>query len=152
MALAYLCCARQGDLLTLSKSQLLPEGIFIKQGKTGKKQIKAWTGRLKAAIDLAASLPLKDGVVSMYVRYTRGGNSRWQAARERSAAEYPELSFDFTFHDLKAKGISDLEDSLTERQAISGHKGISHCKIRQKNQDCADGRRRAVIIQCARIE
>ncbi|HIE1233590.1 TPA: tyrosine-type recombinase/integrase [Serratia marcescens] len=133
MELAYLCCARQGDLLTLSKSQLLPEGIFIKQGKTGKKQIKAWTDRLKAAIDIAASLPLKDGVVSMYVlhqprghRYTRDGfNSRWQAARERAAAEFPELSFDFTFHDLKAKGISDLEGSLTEKQAISGHKSIS---------------------------
>ncbi|WP_115115931.1 integrase [Serratia marcescens] len=35
------------------------------------------------------------------------------------------LSFDFTFHALKANGISDLEGSLTEKQAISGHKSIS---------------------------
>jgi hypothetical protein len=29
---------------------------------------------------------------------------------------------DFTFHDLKAKGISDLDGTLQEKQAISGHK------------------------------
>lgn len=58
-------------------------------------------------------------------RYTRNGfNSRWQAARDQAIASFPELSFDFTFHDLKAKGISDLEGSLSEKQAISGHKSI----------------------------
>lgn len=132
MELAYLCCARQGDILGLTKSQLLSEGIFIKQGKTGKKQIKAWTDRLRSAIDIAAALPIKEGIASLYVlhqprgyRYTRDGfNSRWQSAREAAIAAFPELAFDFTFHDLKAKGISDLEGSLTEKQAISGHKSI----------------------------
>lgn len=58
-------------------------------------------------------------------RYTRNGfNSRWQAARDQAIASFPELSFDFTFHDLKAKGISDLEGSLSEKQEISGHKSI----------------------------
>lgn len=45
MELAYLCLARLGDVLALQKSQLLPEGIFIKQGKTSAKQIKAWSDR-----------------------------------------------------------------------------------------------------------
>ncbi|MGE4260027.1 hypothetical protein [Shewanella fodinae] len=31
---------------------------------------------------------------------------------------------DFTFHDLKAKGISDLDGNLQAKQAISGHKNI----------------------------
>lgn len=39
--------------------------------------------------------------------------------------KFPELDFDFTFHDLKAKGVSDLEGSLNEKQAISGHKSAS---------------------------
>ncbi|MDC9605562.1 integrase, partial [Xenorhabdus griffiniae] len=30
-----------------------------------------------------------------------------------------------TFHDLKAKGISDLEGTLAEKQVISGHKNIT---------------------------
>lgn len=36
MELAYLCCARQGDVLSLRKDQLMEAGIYIKQGKTGK--------------------------------------------------------------------------------------------------------------------
>ncbi|HEJ0402178.1 TPA: hypothetical protein SLO59_001472 [Serratia marcescens] len=106
------------------------EGDFYQAGKNRQETDQGITGRLKAAIDLAASLPLKDGVVSMYVlqqprghRYTRDAAGR--PASERSAAELPELSFDFTFHALKANGISDLEGSLTEKQAISGHKSIS---------------------------
>lgn len=133
MEIAYLCLARQGDVLALQKSQILPEGIFIKQGKTSAKQIKAWSDRLAAAINLAKTLPLKDGVSSVYVihqnnggRYTRDGfNSRWQQAREEAQRQFPHLQFDFTFHDLKAKGVSDLEGNLQEKQQISGHKTIT---------------------------
>lgn len=133
MEIAYLCLARQGDVLALQKSQLVEQGIFIRQGKTAAKQIKAWSERLERAIELAKSLPLKSGVSSVYVihqqsgsRYTRDGfNSRWQLAREEAQKKFPHLLFDFTFHDLKAKGVSDLEGSLQEKQQISGHKTIT---------------------------
>lgn len=133
MEIAYLCLARQGDVLAVQKAHLLPEGIFIRQGKTAAKQIKAWSDRLASAIELANSLPLKDGVSSIYVlhqqngqRYTRDGfNSRWQQAKEDAQKKHPHLLFDFTFHDLKAKGVSDLEGSLQEKQQISGHKTIT---------------------------
>lgn len=133
MELAYLCLSRQGDILALQKSQLLEQGIFIKQGKTSAKQIKAWSERLSAVIDLAKTLPLKDSVTSIYVihqrngnRYTRDGfNRRWQLAKEEAQKINPHLLFDFTFHDLKAKGVSDLEGSLQDKQLISGHKTIT---------------------------
>ncbi|EAB1772043.1 integrase [Salmonella enterica] len=133
MELAYLCLARQGDVLGLKKAQLMPEGIFIRQGKTVVKQIKAWSDRLSAVIEMAKNLPAKPGVTSIYVihqvnghRYTRDGfNSRWQQAREEAQKKYPHLLLDFTFHDLKAKGVSDLKGSLQEKQKISGHKTIS---------------------------
>ncbi|MGS4679270.1 tyrosine-type recombinase/integrase [Enterobacter soli] len=133
MEIAYLCLARQGDVLAVQKAHLLPEGIFIRQGKTAAKQIKAWSNRLTAAIELANSLPLKEGVSSIYVlhqqngqRYTRDGfNSRWQQAKEEAQKKFSHLLFDFTFHDLKAKGVSDLEGSLQEKQQISGHKTIT---------------------------
>ena len=58
--------------------------------------------------------------------YTRDGfNSRWRNAKLLAAKTFPELNFDFTFHDLKAKGISDLEATLEEKQAISGHKNTA---------------------------
>lgn len=59
-------------------------------------------------------------------KYTRDGfNSRWLVAREAAIQNYPDVSFDFTVHDLKAKGISDLEGTLQEKQTISGHKSIT---------------------------
>ncbi|MES3453021.1 tyrosine-type recombinase/integrase [Enterobacter hormaechei] len=131
--LAYLCLARQGDVLAVQKTQLLHEGIFIRQGKTAAKQIKAWSERLLAAVELAKTLPLKNGISSVYLihqfngrRYTRDGfNSRWQQAKEEAQKKHPHMLFDFTFHDLKAKGVSDLEGSLQEKQQISGHKTIT---------------------------
>lgn len=132
MELAYLCCARQGDVLEMKKSQLLENGILIKQSKTAVAQIKIWSDRLRAAIALADSLALSGGMSSIYVihqstghKYTRDGfNSRWRKAKEAASKTFPELDFSFTFHDLKAKGVSDLEGNLYEKQAITGHKNI----------------------------
>lgn len=73
MEVSYLCAARQADVLAMQKSQLLEEGIFIRQGKTGEKQIKAWSGRLMAAMELAKNLPLKDGVSSVYALHQKTG-------------------------------------------------------------------------------
>lgn len=133
MELAYLCCARQGDILDLKKSQLLEEGILIQQSKTAVTQIKAWTERLHAAIELAESLPLHSGMVSIYIihqqsgsRYTRDAfNAQWMKAKKAAAEKFPDFDFQFTFHDLKAKGISDLKGSLNDKREISGHKNVS---------------------------
>jgi len=43
-------------------------------------------------------------------------------AKKLAAEIFPELEFNFTFHDLKAKGISDLEGTLHEKQEISATK------------------------------
>lgn len=132
MELAYLCCARQNDVLEMKKSQLMAEGILIKQSKTSVAQIKGWSDRLTDAVNMAKNLPLNSGMISLYIihqpsghKYTRDGfNSRWRKAKEEAREKFPHLSFDFTFHDLKAKGISDLEGNLYEKQAISGHKNV----------------------------
>ncbi|MDA5495411.1 tyrosine-type recombinase/integrase [Yersinia intermedia] len=133
MELAYLCCTRQADILDMKKGQLLENGILIQQSKTGVAQIKAWTPRLHESIRLAGTLPLNHGVMSIYLlhqqsgsRFTRDSfNAHWMKAKKAAAVKYPELEFNFTFHDLKAKGISDLTGSLYDKQAISGHKNAS---------------------------
>ena len=50
---------------------------------------------------------------------------KWMKTKKLAAEKYPDLDFQFTFHDLKAKGISDLEGTLSEKQEISGHKNAS---------------------------
>ena len=132
MELAYLCCARQADILSMKKSQLVEDGILIQQSKTSVAQIKGWTPRLENVIKACRALPLKPGMSSIYVihqpsgaKYTRDGfNSRWSKAKQAAKEAFPELDFDFTFHDLKAKGISDLSGNLYDKQAISGHKNV----------------------------
>jgi hypothetical protein len=64
-------------------------------------------------------------VDSVNGKITDGFNSAWAKARAAAEAKHPELRSDFTFHDIKAKGISDLEGTLQEKQNISGHKSLS---------------------------
>lgn len=134
MELAYLCCARQADVLDMKKSQIIKNGILIKQSKTSVSQIKGWSPRLEGVIHASTSLPLNKGMSSNFVihqlsgaRYTRDGfNSRWMKAKQDAKVAFPNLEFDFTFHDLKAKGISDLSGNIYDKQAISGHKNVEH--------------------------
>ncbi len=72
MELAF-CCARQNDVLEMKKSQFMEEGILIKQSKTSVAQIKAWSPRLNAALELAKKLPLNSGMSSLYVIHQPAG-------------------------------------------------------------------------------
>jgi len=58
-------------------------------------------------------------------KYSRDGfNSRWMKAKQEAKEKFPELDFNFTFHNLKATGISDQSGNLYDKQAISGHKNV----------------------------
>lgn len=128
MEISYLCAARKGDVLAMTWDQEREEGIYIKQGKTGKKQIKAWSPRLRKAIGIAKSLR-KGNVISRWVicqsngrNYTdRGFHEGWNEAREKARVSTG-MALDFTFHDIKAKSISDFEGSTRDKQEFSGHK------------------------------
>lgn len=127
MELSYLCAARKGDVLKMRWSQVGDDGIDIQQGKTGARQIKLWSPRLRAAS--AAAKTLSDNALGFYLvvkpdgmPYTDNGfNSAWRdavaAAREKTG--WP---LDFTFHDIKAKAISDIPGSSRDKQLVSGHK------------------------------
>lgn len=127
MELSYLCAMRQGDVLKLAYEDCKENGIYVKQGKTGKAQIKAWTPRLREAIALSKTLKDKKGarlivkwIVSStkYRAYTSAGfKTEWQKVM-RDALENG-LKERFTFHDIKAKSISDYEG---DKQKFSGHK------------------------------
>lgn len=129
--ISYLCAARQGDVLQLTWSQVNEDGLFIQQGKTGKKQIKAWSSRLREAI--AEARTLHSGIASIYVinkhpsgKLTQDGlRSAWKRAMAKMEMDYPQIERTFTFHDIKAKGVSDFEGTLSEKQQYSGHKTLA---------------------------
>lgn len=134
MEISYICMARKADVIKLHKSQLLEEGIYIRQGKTGKKQIKEWGPRLHAAVTFANAAV--GNIESMYVIQQKNGSpfalasfdQRWRKNIIK-AREITGLPLDFTFHDLKAKGISDFNGTPAEKQFASGHKSESQISI-----------------------
>ncbi|EOK0212601.1 tyrosine-type recombinase/integrase [Escherichia coli] len=124
MEIAYLCATRIGDIRKLTWDQVMSKGLFIQQGKTGKKQIKQYSERLTFALEQAKSLGGQHFVVcNKYggqYSYT-GFNDIWRKARA-AASEKLGYPITGTFHDLKAKGISDYDGSSKEKQLFSGHK------------------------------
>ena len=131
MELSYLNGARGGDVRTITMDDLRDLGIYIQQNKTGKKQIKGWTERLEDAKNLALALRQEIaatvGVISPYLIINRFGQpytasglkSMWQKNKQRLARDPGIVIADWTYHDIKAKGISDFEG---DKQLFSGHK------------------------------
>lgn len=137
MEVSYCCAARQGDVWNLTREQLEEEGILIRQGKTKVKQLKLWNPRLRAAIDLALA---QQDIPSMKWVFSQGRNFRpaqqtmahWFAdarkqAEKNAKKKNPKARFDFTFHDIKAKAISDYEGE--DKKIFSGHKTDSQVAV-----------------------
>jgi len=132
MEIAYLCAMRIADVLKLTWDQVSANGIFIQQGKTGVMQIKQWTARLKRAIDLAKDLYPNSRYVACNKfgnKYSYNGmNDHWRDARLKAGEKLGHI-IDGTFHDLKAKGISDYKGSSRDKQIFSGHKTESQVLV-----------------------
>lgn len=148
MQIAYLCGARQADVLKLvwgrdgqeepEKGQdavVLKAGIYIAQGKTRRKQIKEWTPALREAVDMAKGMHVTAKgavVVSRYVVHSKHGTRYTQKGYQaiwRRAVQAAGLSESFTFHDLKAKGVSDVDGTLEEKRQFADH---ASAKMTQK--------------------
>lgn len=62
-------------------------------------------------------------------KYSKSGfNDLWETARE-AAGKKLNRKLPCTFHDLKAKGISDYEGSSRDKQLFSGHKTESQVLV-----------------------
>jgi hypothetical protein len=126
MELSYLNAARGQDVRSILMSDVREDGLFIMQIKTGMKQLKLYAVELAKSIRQEISAKRKGKVVSMYLvvnehgqPYTDGGLTRmWSQNRKRIEAEHG-VTIGGTFHDIKAKGISDYEG---DKQKFSGHK------------------------------
>lgn len=134
--LSYLLAARKGDLIKLQWSQVTTEGIFIEQSKTGKRQIKTYSPRLRAVIAKAKLLGANKrdvvGIQNTVLINAHGGKytdnsfgSAWQTA-VKSIREKTGMPLDFTFHDIKAKSVSDYEG---DKQEFSGHKTAQQVEV-----------------------
>ncbi|WP_297200442.1 tyrosine-type recombinase/integrase [uncultured Pluralibacter sp.] len=135
MEIAYLCAARLADVLGLQWRQVSDEGIFIQKGKNSVRQIKQWTERLHEAFELARTFSTPNNPNACVIQGKhgcgfgkRGLSHHWEDARNKASIKL-DYVLDCTFHDLKAKGISDYEGSSRDKQLFSGHKTESQVLI-----------------------
>jgi integrase len=116
MDLALLTGQRQGDLLSLPWKNVTDEGILFRQGKTGKRLLVSLSPSLQAVLEAARQMiPKMD--IGGYVLRTRQGRpytsegfrAMWQRTMVR-AQKRGLIAERFTFHDLRAKSVSDTTD------------------------------------------
>jgi integrase len=128
MDLALLTSQRQGDLLNLTWAQIGPDGIYFRQGKTGKRLIVTITPELKEV--LTRSRQIDTGMARLHLVRTTDGTpftsegfrANWQRYM-RIALARSLIKLRFTFHDLRAKCVSDTKD-LQEASHRAGHQNM----------------------------
>lgn len=123
--IAYLTGKAQGQILTLTRSQLLKEGIAFGKRKRGAATLVLWTKRLRRAVQEAIDMPsLTD---PLYVIHNQSGQpytaAGFKALWHRRMGEWTAKGHErFTFHDLRAKATTDMEDQGRRSSDLTGHR------------------------------
>lgn len=123
MEVSYLCRMRKSEVTGLTEDKLLDNGIFVERGKGSKNEITLWSDRLQKAIKDGRRYCQGRDVVGLDLIFKNkagtnisesGFNSAWQRVRDKAMTEGLEidgqiikLKESFTFHDIKAKGVTD---------------------------------------------
>lgn len=125
LMISYLTGKAQGQVLRLHVSQLGAEGIEFGKRKRGAATLVEWSPRLQGYVRLAMAQP--STITSQYVIHTRTGSpygsdgfkSLWQ----RLMREWVEQGNErFTFHDLRAKAVTDVSDQGRKASELTGHR------------------------------
>lgn len=117
MELAYLMRARRAEVLAIRREDLLPDGILLRRAKGSQAEVTQWSDRLRAAVRAAESL--HPATISPWLLHNKDGSQikaeAFGSAWGRLMAK-AKLAERFTFHDIKAKGVTDDEEGW------AGHK------------------------------
>lgn len=123
MELAYLCRARRGEIFSLTESDIMNKGLYLERAKGSKDEVTLWTARLRAAVNGCktiypdAPVPIK-GALLLHSKTGRpfrknALDSAWQRVMAKAKKMAKETGIElehFTFHDLKARGITEHKD------------------------------------------
>ena len=125
MDLAYATGMRQGDLLKLTPSHITNDGLVLRQGKTGQRQVMVLTPELADVIARLKASRTALGFTLIRRRdgkpYTSSGFKAWWQRLQRKAIREKAITERFTFHDIRAKSATDAEDQGHDSQVLMGH-------------------------------
>lgn len=111
MELAYLCRARMSEIRNLPIDAPNDIGLFLKRSKKSASETTTWTPRLRKAVDAAQAL--YPNARSRYLIHNVDGSmiteNQFRSAWRRTMARALKsgLKKSFTFHDLKARGVTN---------------------------------------------
>lgn len=128
---AYLTGKAQGQILKLTRHQLQPEGIEFAGRKRGAGTLVLWTRRLRKVIQYALAMPCAS--TPLYVIHTTAGtpytSDGFKSTWQRLMNEWCKLGHErFTFHDLRAKTVTDVTEQGRQASELTGHRQESTVK------------------------
>lgn len=111
MELAYLCRARMSELRTLPYDAPNDLGVYLKRTKQSESETTTWTPRLRKAVEAARAL--NPNASSKYLIHNEDGSmitenqfrNAWRRTIDKALTSG--LKERFTFHDLKARGVTN---------------------------------------------
>jgi integrase len=121
MDLAHASGQRIGDILSRRREHCRPDGMIVRQQKTGTEILLSWTPSLIAAVDAAKAA--HGSVVSMWLVKGVGSAKQgyqsiwkdWRAACKKAGVDGANI------HDLRAMSASDAKAQGLDAQALLGH-------------------------------
>lgn len=137
MDFAYITAMRKGDILRLRLDQITSEGIWLVQSKTGSKQLYEWSDGLISVVNRAKALRRHPKAINLFC--TRQGlaysDSGFKAMWQRLQVKWEQSGGNrFTFHDIRAKSLTDAKRLGMDAQLLAGHASSSMTEhyIKQK--------------------
>lgn len=126
MDLLLLTSQRPGDIVRMTRKNIISGDLWIRQGKTGTTVRINVEGELEVAIERMLNRERK--ATSVYLIADQKGQpltywtleGRFASARAKAAKTMPSVS-DIQMRDLRGKAATDVED-LAHAQALLGHK------------------------------
>lgn len=119
MRLCYATGQRVMDVAGIKTADIVDDGVFVVQRKTGKQLIVAWTPELRSAVAEARALkpnalrpPYLFGFETPTYAMIR---KRWVKARNAAKVR------DVTIHDIRAMAATDAKQQGIDAQALMGH-------------------------------
>lgn len=137
MEIAYLCRARRVELLQMRKDQITKEGLLLNRAKGSKTQIIEISPRLQKAINACNTA---EQIRSVWLIHDKKGqkirDESFKSSWARMMKKLKEQGYEgFTFHDLKAKGVSDFDG---DKLKASGHKTQSMLNVYDRKLDIVE--------------
>ncbi|WP_226419968.1 hypothetical protein [Dechloromonas denitrificans] len=123
--LSYLTGKAQGQILKLTVDHIQRDGIDFAKRKRGANTFVEWTKLLRRTVDYALSMPAAKE--PRFVVHNQAGDgyteSGFKALWHRRMGEWCKLGHDrFTFHDLRAKTVTDMSDQGRKASDLTGHR------------------------------